>query len=125
MKTLKHYLPEGFASQMSPTVKSDNMGPISGAQAYRQPNPAETVNGHRELNIGDPVIIVGNVQHAGEKGIVDDFGQDKHFVVVNLSHGKSSFHSSDVEFNDHDDDDDDDDSAERDLYNLRKMSGIE
>lgn len=55
-----------------------------------------------ELNIGDPVIISGNVQYNGATGEIADFGRNKAFVVVNLyNYGKHSFHSSDVEFNDY------------------------
>jgi hypothetical protein len=55
-----------------------------------------------ELNIGDPVIITGNVEFNGMTGDVYDFGTDKRFVVVDLyNHGKHSFHSSDVGYNDH------------------------
>jgi len=55
-----------------------------------------------ELNVGDDVIITGPVEHEGETGVIDSFGQDKSFVVVNLyNHGKKSFHSSDVSFNDY------------------------
>ena len=55
-----------------------------------------------ELNVGDPVIITGNVEFEGTTGEIVEFGQGKRFVIVNLyNHGKHSFHSSDVEYNDH------------------------
>ena len=55
-----------------------------------------------ELNIGDDVFITGNVKFSGATGKIVDFGRDKHFVVVDLyNHGKHSFHSSNVEFNDY------------------------
>ena len=55
-----------------------------------------------ELNVGDPVIITGNVQFNGATGDIDSFGQNNSFVVVNLyNHGRHSFHSSDVGFNDY------------------------
>jgi len=55
-----------------------------------------------ELNVGDDVIITGPVEHQGETGVIDSFGQDNRFVVVNLyNHGKKSFHSSDVSYNDY------------------------
>jgi len=54
------------------------------------------------LNIGDPVIITGNVQFKGKTGDIVDFGKDKRFVIVNLyNYGKHSFHSSDVSYNDY------------------------
>ena len=59
-----------------------------------------------ELNVGDDVIITGPVEHEGETGIIDSFSKDKSFVVVNLyNHGKKSFHSSDVSYNDYADSD--------------------
>jgi hypothetical protein len=55
-----------------------------------------------DLNIGDPVIITGNVEFQGKTGDIDSFGENKRFVVVNLyNHGKRSFHSSDVSYNDY------------------------
>jgi len=55
-----------------------------------------------ELQIGDPVIITGSVQFQGATGDIDSFGEGKRFVVVNLyNHGKHSFHSSDVSYNDY------------------------
>lgn len=60
-----------------------------------------------ELSIGDPVIISGNVEFNGKTGEIADFGRDKRFVVVNLyNHGKHSFHSNDVSYNDYVDSDD-------------------
>lgn len=62
-----------------------------------------------DLNVGDPVIITGNVQFNGATGEIDSFGRDKRFVVVNLyNHGRHSFHSSDVSYNDYADSDDED-----------------
>lgn len=55
-----------------------------------------------ELHVGDPVIITGDVQFHGKTGDIDSFGRDKRFVIVNLyNHGKHSFHSSDVSYNDY------------------------
>ena len=59
-----------------------------------------------DLNVGDPVVITGNVEFEGTTGEIAEFGQGKRFVVVNLyNHGKHSFHSSDVSFNDYADSD--------------------
>jgi len=59
------------------------------------------------LNIGDPVIITGKgIEFEGTTGEIVEFGQDKKFVIVNLyNHGKHSFHSSDVSYNDYADSD--------------------
>lgn len=70
-----------------------------------------------DYNIGDPVIITGNVQFHGKTGDVVGFSQDKKFVVVDLyNYGHHSFHSSDVSYNDNADDRDDKD----DLYDSLK-----
>jgi hypothetical protein len=86
--------------------------------------PAESVAegvmyGAENLHVGDPVVITGNVEFEGKTGDIVDFGQDKRFVVVNLyNHGRQSFHSSDVSYNDYagsddmDADDHDDDMLE-------------
>ena len=58
------------------------------------------------LNVGDPVVITGKVQFNGTTGEIDEFSRDKRFVIVNLyNHGKHSFHSSDVSYNDYADSD--------------------
>ena len=80
--------------------------------------PAESVaegvmHGAENLHVGDDVVITGDVELNGATGVIDSFGQDKRFVVVNLyNHGKHSFHSSDVSANDYDNDEHDDDMAE-------------
>jgi len=54
------------------------------------------------LNVGDPVVITGNVSFKGKTGDIVSFGRNNAFVVVDLyNHGKHSFHSSDVSFNDY------------------------
>ena len=66
--------------------------------------------GAENLNVGDDVIISGDVELNGATGVIDSFGQDKRFVVVDLyNHGRHSFHSSDVSANDYDSDEHDDD----------------
>jgi hypothetical protein len=66
-----------------------------------------------ELNIGDEVIITGAVQYKGSTGRIDSFGDRNRFVVVDLyNHGKHSFHSSDVSYNDYADSDEE----EADMY---------
>ena len=76
------------------------------------------------LNIGDEVEITGNVQFAGATGVIDNFGKDKRFVIVNLyNHGRHSFHSSDVSFNDYADSDNEEaDMYDRDEDFRRSMS---
>lgn len=65
----------------------------------------EDSNNYSELEIGDDVIITGNVEHKGSTGVVTDFDSTKSFVVVNLyNHGKRSFHFTDVSYNDKDED---------------------
>jgi hypothetical protein len=80
--------------------------------------PAESVAegvmyGAENLHVGDDVVISGDVELNGATGVIDSFGQDKRFVVVDLyNHGRHSFHSSDVSANDYDNDEHDDDMAE-------------
>jgi hypothetical protein len=65
-------------------------------------NQQDITEDAEDLNVGDPVIITGNVEFQGKTGDIDSFGEDKRFVVVNLyNHGKHSFHSSDVSYNDY------------------------
>jgi cytidyltransferase-like protein len=65
-------------------------------------NQQDITEDAEDLNIGDPVIITGNVEFQGKTGDIDSFGKDKRFVVVHLyNHGKRSFHSSDVSYNDY------------------------
>lgn len=131
MKSLKSYLPESFLTELG-EGPNDSQSPVSGAEAESKPNPAMSVGGTRELSIGDPVIVGKNVQFSGEHGIVDSFGRGNSFVIVKLQkHGKHSFHTSDVEFDDYADDEDDeyyeDDTTDyehnRELDNLRRLSG--
>jgi hypothetical protein len=72
-----------------------------------------------ELNIGDPVIITGKgIEFEGKTGDIDSFGDMKRFVVVNLyNHGRHSFHSSDVSYNDYADREDD---LDEDMYQYNK-----
>ena len=55
------------------------------------------------LHIGDPIIITGKgIEFEGTTGEIVSFGQQNRFVVVNLyNHGKHSFHSSDVSYNEY------------------------
>ena len=84
----------------------------------------------QDLHIGDPVIITGNgIEFEGATGEIIDFGRDHRFVVVNLyNHGRHSFHSSDVSFNEYAGSDDEEarayDAGEfgddpRDMYEAR------
>jgi hypothetical protein len=62
--------------------------------------------GAEGLEIGDDVIITGPVQFQGSTGVIEQFGRDNRFVVVNLyNQGRRSFHSSDVSFNEYADSD--------------------
>jgi len=55
-----------------------------------------------DLNVGDPVIIRGNVEFEGKTGDVAGFGRDKHFVIVDLyNFGKHAFHASNVKYNEY------------------------
>ena len=74
------------------------------------------------LQVGDPVVITGNVQFQGKTGDVVDIGRNGDFVVVDLyNHGRKSFHSSDVSYNDYADSDDEQEYQQRvaeDMFGL-------
>jgi hypothetical protein len=79
------------------------------------------------LQVGDPVVITGNVQFQGKTGDVVDIGRDGAFVVVDLyNHGRKSFHSSDVSHNDYAGSDDEQEYqqrvAEGDLDKFKKYT---
>jgi len=60
-----------------------------------------------ELQVGDPVIIQGNVEFKDKTGDVVEFGRDKNFVIVDLyNFGKHAFHASNVRYNDYADQED-------------------
>jgi hypothetical protein len=95
--------------------------------SVREQGMAEGVMyGAENLNVGDDVIVSGNVEFNGATGVIDSFGQDKRFVVVNLfNHGPHSFHSSDVSANDYDNDEHDDRLNEKSVSQaqFRTMAG--
>ena len=98
--------PERMGREWQVLVKTDAFGQniISPDRVFVLENSMN--ENAEELNVGDDVIITGPVEHQGETGVIDSFGQDKRFVVVNLyNHGKKSFHSSDVSYNDYADSD--------------------
>lgn len=79
----------------------DNFYEIDG---YSYPKESQGVTENAEdLHIGDPVIITGNgIEFEGATGEIINFGQQHRFVVVDLyNHGRHSFHSSDVSFNEY------------------------
>jgi len=119
MKSFKQYLPEAFLTELG-EGPGDSTSPISGATAHDQPDPTESEDGHRELGIGDPVKIIGRVQYAGCKGVIDSFDGDN--VAVNLyKYGNQKFPSANVTFDDYADKEDHD--TDRDIMNLRRLSG--
>jgi hypothetical protein len=92
-----------------------------------------------QLNVGDPVIITGDVNHNGETGDISSFGHDNAFVTVDLyNFGKAVFKSSDVEYNDYADSEEEEQDMRRamgdpefdyDEYNesiqrMRNLAGI-
>jgi len=84
----------------------NSMNPNSYRKVFNSATSEGMTENAEELGIGDDVIISGNVEFNGKTGVIDSFGQDKRFVVVNLyNHGKHSFHSSDVSVNDYADSD--------------------
>ena len=125
MRPLAQRLIEQFITELT-DGPNDSQSPLNGGQE-KGPDPTQTGrDGKRELNIGDPVIISDKVQFGGKTGVVDDFGTNKHFVIVNLyNHGKHSFHESDVEYNDYADseEEEEEDAHRHEIDNLRRLSG--
>lgn len=80
------------------TNEGDNLA------TFESPNESREPGGFTadQLEVGDQVIVTGAVRYQGATGVIEDFGKDKRFVIVNLyNHGKHSFNSSDVEFNEY------------------------
>lgn len=92
------------------TGKEPGASDIKGHFRFRK--LAESVNAP-SLHVGDPLKIVGNVQHAGETGVFVDSAPSGRFIIVRLdSDGtKHSFHESDVEYYEGDNEDDDIDES--------------
>ena len=83
---------------------SELMNAIRDGFGLSEQGVAEGLNENAEdLHIGDPVIITGNgIEFEGATGEIINFGQQHRFVVVDLyNHGRHSFHSSDVSFNEY------------------------
>lgn len=137
-KIRSHTLGQGITVWNPQTRKYAVKFPVPKGQVAPAPNSLSEDSNITadQLDIGDEVIITGNVQFQGSTGVIDDFGRDKAFVVVNLyNHGKHSFHSSDVSFNDYAGSEEEDaDWRERDgvyesmleeaLSTYKKLAGI-
>jgi hypothetical protein len=82
--------------------------PGTGKNAGKRVNDCEKIKESQgNFNIGDPVIITGDVEYQGKTGDVREIGQGGAFVVVDLyNYGPYSFHTSDVEYNDYADQED-------------------
>jgi hypothetical protein len=96
----------------------DNLGtnprraPRSGTRPSRGHEPVPryrsmSENTGAEFQVGDPVIVTGNVEYQGKTGDVREVGRDGAFVVVDLyNYGPQSFQASDVSYNDYADKED-------------------
>ena len=123
MKSLKDYLPESFLVELG-EGPSDSNSPVNGSTADSHPDPAMSKFGKRELRVGDPVKITGDVEFQGEKGKVDDIGRDGNFIVVDLyDQGKKSFQRADVDYDDYGGKDNEEDDYLHALDNFRKLAG--
>lgn len=93
--------------QVGAEEKANKVSPVLGHKDKQHPFKGRLVGeSAKELNVGDPVIITGNVNFKGKTGDIDGFGKDKKFVIVNLyNYGRHSFHASDVSYNDYADED--------------------
>jgi hypothetical protein len=108
---------QAYIVQEIPNSGGSNYVPMSDLRVWTN-KPIMKENAE-ELNIGDPVIITGKgIEFEGKTGDIDSFGAMKRFVVVDLyNHGKHSFHSSDVSYNDHADKEDD---LDEDMYQYNR-----
>ena len=90
------------------------MGPADVVGASPRLKEQGVAEGVGRLNVGDPVIITGNVQFQGKTGDVKEIGQDGSFVVVDLyNYGPQSFQATDVSYNDYADETGDLDEGEK------------
>ncbi len=102
-------LPADFSPRDTSPVLDGPYGKENATQGYLVGEGA----GDNALQVGDPVIITGNVEYQGKTGDVREVGRDGAFVVVDLyNHGPYSFHSSDVSYNDYADSDEEDERAQ-------------
>jgi len=105
-----------MVGQDAKDVEQDQVDNMATKQATKDMGEGLDEDAER-LNVGDPVIITGDVNHNGETGEISSFGQDKMFVVVDLyNFGKAVFQSSDVEFNDYAD-------SEEEEHDMRRAMG--
>ena len=70
-----------------------------------------------KLNVGDPVIVIGDGIHNDKTGDISSFGHDNAFVTVELyNFGKAVFQINDVEYNDYAD-------SEQEEQTMRRANG--
>jgi hypothetical protein len=103
--------------ELSAALQGVDMSNELGTGTYGLKENTET------LNVGDPVIISGNVEFNGKTGDVVGFGRDQHFVIVDLyNFGKHAFHASNVKYNDYADEEDtiDEMQTKLDRYNVNQ-----
>ncbi len=88
------------------TAPSDSLKKVHEKKAADYLEKARTTNEATDiagLNIGDPVIVTGQVVGQGETGTLVDYGAGGRFVVIRMNDGsKRSYHSSDIEYYDDD-----------------------
>jgi hypothetical protein len=103
--------------ELSAALQGVDMGNELGTGTFGLKENTET------LNVGDPVIISGNVEFNGKTGDVVGFGRDQHFVIVDLyNFGKHAFHASNVKYNNYADEEDtiDEMQTKLDRYNVNQ-----
>jgi transcription antitermination factor NusG len=120
MKTLKEFLPESFLTELT-DANIDSISPINGGDDDNKPDPLETKNGKRELNIGDPVIVNTDALR-GKKGVVDNVDGDEITVSIEKM-GNEILNVRDVEYDHYHDPENDKESYEHALNNLKQLAG--
>ena len=114
---LQDYIPEGMSLpdyrqrrralqqiQMDPDTSLDPMLKRAVAARLAKLNADASASGLEimeddsvHLEIGSPVVIIGDGQFSGSTGTIDQFGAGNKFIVVDLDeHGKHSFNAADV-----------------------------
>lgn len=93
---------DAILSQVNRSMKIKNLVEASALHDIKiddtETSKNDTIRDASQLEIGDEVVISGNVSYKGKNGTISRFGVDKKFVVVkmNSTGSEHSFHSSDV-----------------------------
>lgn len=116
------YLPESFIVELG-EGPNDSISPVNGGEADDKPNPFDTHNGRRALQIGDPVAVK-NMRYEGSTGKVINMQDGVATVALDYDAGKHKFNVADLEFNHHHPHEEKEE-GDRDIENLRRLAGYQ